>query len=790
MASAGEPALKVRLFGKLDVELGGQPLPAKAWPRHKTQDLFKILISEPGKIFTLDQLVELLFPGQDPDSAAKNVYNRISELRHVLEPNLEQGSDSDFILHSKPSNYHFNLDGAVWLDTREFEKRAQEARLLEKAGEWDEALQIYQESSRIYRDDFLIEDQYEDWTIPFREEFQGLYLRVLEGMAECNARLGHYAEAILCCERILQKSHLREEVFRMKMRYQYLNGDRANALRTFEECRKALEEHLDIAPANETVELLDQIREGSTSSLHNAYPARRSNLETARVKEIDHQQTAISSVAVLPFQNMSPDPDNEYFSDGITEELINVLAQVKELLVPARTSVFTFKGKNDDVRKIGAQLDVSAVLEGSVRKNKDKVRVSAQLINVADGYHLWSQNFDRSIEDIIAVQDEIAQSIVNTLIEENHIACDTTLKRAIPTKSEAYDLYLLGIFHKNKRSKEGFFKAIEYFKQSVSIDQDFAPAFAAMASTHVGLTMLSDLSPDECFPKALEYVERALCLDEDLAEAHFTLTNIRRRYERDIDGAVMASQRAIELAPNSVSAQLQYGNLMSETNRWKEAWPHYETAWRLDPLNLIALTHAGQVLSCLGRFADAKRKFDKALELYPDNVQVHHRIGTYLYFAKDLEGAIEVLTRCLSVDPSFRPQIVYFDLALVFLAKADYESAADAFGESQAAGLLARSFEAPYFYAYRGILHHRMGNFDEADEDLEQLLEFPEKRRYAYALALFHFGISKNDEGFSWLERAFEQKDSLIDLQVVPLLDRVRDDHRYIELVRRIGFPD
>jgi eukaryotic-like serine/threonine-protein kinase len=330
----------------------------------------------------------------------------------------------------------------------------------------------------------------------------------------------------------------------------------------------------------------------------------------------------IAAIGVLPFVNLSPDPENEYFSDGMTEELINALAHVEGLRVAARTSAFTFKGRDVDVREIGRRLDVGAVIEGTVRRSGDRIRVTAQLINAADGYHLWSDTFDRRLVDVFALQEELAQAIVGAL-PLPAASKPATLIRPSTSGTEAYTLYLKGRFFTGKRTIEGLAAGIGFLEQAVAEDPGYALAYAGIAEAWVlrGFEEFGDVAPLLAMPRAEAAVQRALQLDPDLAEGHWITGILRLLFDWRSSDAETSLRRAIELRPDFALAHVWYGVLLLTKGRTEEAIARCEHAMGLDPLALSIHVVLGLCHHYAGRFDEALSRHQATLELEPANLR-------------------------------------------------------------------------------------------------------------------------------------------------------------------------
>lgn len=354
--------------------------------------------------------------------------------------------------------------------------------------------------------------------------------------------------------------------------------------------------------------------------------------------------SAIKSVAVLPFVNMSRDPENDYFSDGMTEELINAFTRVDGLDVTARTSSFAFKGKNVDIREIGKELSVDTILEGSVRKAGNRVRITSQLINVADGYHLFSETFDRELEDIFAVQDEIALKITAKLTHQmgggkpgEHLVKSST------ENLDAYNLYLRGIFYWNKWTPNNIKRAIQTFEKVLEMQPDFAAAYSRLAICYVILGTRGNWLPGKAYPRAREYARKALELDDELYNSHLALAMVKMFYEWDWEGSYQSIRRAMELNPGAGEVQNTYGFYLQTTGRLDEAVEAMEQAARLDPLSQPIIKHLALIYFAVERYDDALEQLDRILRFDPSHRSALEMKG-WCYMGKGrTQKAIEVL---------------------------------------------------------------------------------------------------------------------------------------------------
>lgn len=323
-------------------------------------------------------------------------------------------------------------------------------------------------------------------------------------------------------------------------------------------------------------------------------------------------------LAVLPFVNMSADPENEYFSDGITEELLNALTRVDGLQVTSRTSAFAFKGKNTDIRDIAIQLNVDKVLEGSVRKSGNRVRITAQLINAADGYHIWSENYDRNLTDIFEVQDEISAIIANKLRENLAVKPKEEHIVRPPTKNiTAYTYYLKGLHFWNKLTPADYRKAIECFEQAIQMEPSYAQAYAMAAGCYSQLGSSGQVLPSRAFEIVHRYSDKALQLDDTVAEGHIAKASAYMLHDWNWSAAYAALHRALELNPGAIDAYELLGIYYITMDKKEEAVKLLEKAEQLDPLSPVVIQTLGNMYMFAGRYDDAMRQADKILEMDP-----------------------------------------------------------------------------------------------------------------------------------------------------------------------------
>ena len=464
------------------------------------------------------------------------------------------------------------------------------------------------------------------------------------------------------------------------------------------------------------------------------------------------------AIVVLPFANLSSDADTEFFADGITEEIINALTQIEDLRVVARTSAFSFKGRQVDLRTVGVSLNVTTVLEGSVRKSGNKVRIVAQLIDAASGYHVWSQRYDRELEDIFEVQDEIARTIAEKLKVTLGVDPRSPLAKTGTTDLEAYQLYLKGRFHLNKRSADGLRKALEYFHQATAKDAKYALAYVGVADAYNMMSFRNVLAPSVLMPKAKAAAAKALELDAHLAEPQVSLAYASFTYDRD----------------------------------WTAAARHFDQALAINPSSVLNHAFYPLYLSASGRLEAAIAVAKRALERDPVSPIASHMYTVQLYLARQFDRAVQQCHQTLEMDPNYGPALEV--LGQVFSVTGLHEEAVSEMERS-----LVATQQSAWSRALLGYAHARAGERDRARQIAEELAA-DSKKSYvpASSLALVYTGLmqtgdaagAESDRAFRWLETALEERNGRLSyLRVEALWDPLRSDPRFEQLLGRAGFP-
>lgn len=454
------------------------------------------------------------------------------------------------------------------------------------------------------------------------------------------------------------------------------------------------------------------------------------------------------SIAVMPFDNLSGDPQNAYFSEGVQDEILTRLAKIAELKVISRTSTQRFKSAPSDLRQIAQQLGVANILEGSVQKVNDQVRVNVQLINALTDAHLWGDTYDRKLTDIFAVETEIAKAVAEVL-QAKLTGTEKRVIAARPTdNTEAHQLYLKGRFFWNKRTGNDLKKSIEYFQQAIAADPNYALAYAGLADAYVFLPGYTAGTPQEFYPKAKAAAQKALGLDDTLAEAHTTLALALWYYEFDFSHSNREFQRAIELNPNYATGHQQYGN---------------------------------NTLSALGRFDDAIAEGKRAVELDPLSLVINSDLGMNYYCARRYDEAIAQLRKTVELDPGY--YYAHVNLGQPLVAKRAFDEAISEYQKARALN------DDPFVLGLLGHAYASSGNRTEALKILDQLKELSQQRYVsAYSFVLVHVGLGDKQEALRWLEQAYQSRAGADVgwLRVDTLFDPLRGDPRFEALAEKI----
>jgi len=455
------------------------------------------------------------------------------------------------------------------------------------------------------------------------------------------------------------------------------------------------------------------------------------------------------SVAVLPFANLSADPENEYFSDGITFDIINHLGKITDLKVISRTSVMGYRSTGKRLREIGGELGVSSIVEGEVQRVGDRVRISAQLVDARTDEHLWAEQYDRELTDVFAIQSDVAKRVAAALRAELTSAEKKRIETRPTEDFEAYTLYLRGRYFWDRRPG-GLPKALEYFEKALEIDPDYPLAHAGVADCFMHLGFYGYLPPREAWSKAKASAMRALALDGEIAEPYASLGYAKALYDWDPLAAEKDFERAIELNPGYAPAYYWYAIVFILLERFEEAVAQHERALEVDPLSVFANAQFGWTLVGTRQFERAKEQLQRTLELDPDLALAHWLLGWGYGMEGEYENSIRHLRKACDL-----------------------------------------SRESPWFMAHLGWAYGASGRLAEARAVLSELRERRSKQFVpSMHFAVVHVGLGETDEALDWLEKAYDEREMWMGfLKFDSVFDPLQTEPRFAALVAKVGLP-
>ena len=716
-----------------------------------------------------DTLLGVFWPDMDEARARHALNQALYVLRRAVGPAVFVTTGDE----------ELSLDpGELWCDAAAFMEAVE-------AGRCEDALEHYRGD---LLEGFFISEapEFEKWLDAERARLRRLAAQAAWTLADAEESAGKEDAAAEWARRAAGYSLENEGVLRRLISLLDRVGDRAAAVRAYEEFATRLRRELGVDPSPETQQLITAIRARETLPAGSAgpasgprsarapktsapasapasaqapasYAAPKKSVEIwqameadldAGISEAERATGPGASVAVLPFVDLSADGGQEYFSDGVAEELIAALAKVEGLRVAARTSSFRFKETSEDVRTIGERLNVGAVLEGSVRSEGDRVRITVQLVDCTDGFQIWSEVYDRELADIFTVQEEIARTIVDRLRVELLGEMQPTLVRGHTEDLEAYTLYLKGRFLWNKRTGGGLRESVSLFEQAIAADEGYALAHAGLADAYSLLGWYRHISAEEAYSRIKLSAERAMELEDSVPEACTSYAYAKFLYEWDFPGAEVEFRRAIDLNPGYPTVHHWYGEFLMAMGRRQEAHEELERAHLLDPLSLTITVGLGWAEYFLGRY----------------------------------ERAIERYESVLGMDPGF-PIVPWF-LGPAYVQSRRFEEAIGLYGEG-----VARLGRHPGLVALLAQAHALAGRTDEARSVYEELEPQAERAPiFPDYHALVHTALGDADAAFGWLEKALEERCwVLVFLGVDPAYESLRTDPRFPALLQRIG---
>lgn len=788
--------LKLKLFGAPFIEAAGEPVTGRAARGHRLA-LLALLAVARARPVKRDRIIALLWP----ESATERARHQLSDTLYILRAGL--GADAigatadDLVLNPL----------AVTADVAVFEQLLDEGRL-------EAAVELF---TAPLLEGFHLRGsvEFEAWLDAERSRLAQRYSAALERLAVANEERQDFATAARWWRSLATHEPYSGRVAGRLMRALAAAGDRAGALKHARVHTALLREEFQAAPDPEMVALAERLRgepaapsagepapsdvvrasspeqsimiptvgvaepaAPSRSHSAEAVPAtaaatakrhvvRRATVGAALLLAVAllgfyvrrgqqaSEAPSVRTLAVLPFVNMSPDPDNVYFSDGLSEQVIAALSRIDGLRVAARTSSFAVRGRSLDVREIGEALRVGAVVEGSVRRDGDRLRVTVQLIDAASGYHIWTADYDRESKDIITVQDEIARAVARAL--KLRFARGPAVRQArFQPGLEAYDLYLRGLFLRNSLRADALRQSQDFFERAIELEPEFASAYAAKASVVGPLIYFGHVPREQGLEELREAVARALDLDPNLGEAHASLGILRLFFNWDWSGAEQALRRAIELNPSDSHSYHMLGRFFAAIGRFEDAVAVQERAWELDPLNARTSLILGSDYLNAGDFDRALLQYRHALDLDPANPMV------------------------LGLGPHLP-----MGLGLVYLFQHRHEEAVEEY--IKVASL--RGASASELQAMRiGFAEGGMSGFwrNWLTMDLRQSGSNPDPLRIATLWAL----IRDTPQSIQWLDRAYETRNpGLVFLQSGPAYPIWRAHPRFAEIFREMNFP-
>jgi TolB-like protein/DNA-binding SARP family transcriptional activator/Flp pilus assembly protein TadD len=756
----------IHLLGSARIEGPTGRIGGAAAQRHRIALLAYLALAR-GHTAPRETLLALLWPEQ----GEKEARHLLNVSVHVLRKAL--GDDA---LET--------VGGEIRLNSARVRSDVEVFRTARSAGDLRAAIEAY---GGPFLDGFFLDDsqQFEQWQASERGALALELDEVLHARAEADEQAGDWREAVQCWRRLSAVAGDRASITLRLMRALDATGDRAGAIQAADAHAELLRREYDGEPSAEVQELAARLRsEPSTLPVGGVdlspvprgtvFDSAPPTLDVGRRSAGQRLRVGVSvlaasilivgasglwgrngsavdpaSVAVLPFLDLSPQKDQAHLSDGLTEELLNALARIKGLSVAARSSSFQFRNPGVDIQNVGKQLGVAAVVEGSVRLDGDRLRVTAQLIDANNGFHLWSEQYDRTLADVFAMQEEIARDVASALSAELVPGIPDTLVARATAIPDAYQLYLMGRHEWNRRSRDGMLKATEAFERAVKLDPAYAAAWAGLADAYQLLPDYADVPASEGLAQAKAAALRAIALDSTLAAAHAALGALLDDYDRDRAGSERAYRTAIALNPGYATARHWLAIHLADDGKFDEAVAEIERARRLDPLSPIIHTAAGAVRYFARDYDGAIAEYRAVVRQRPDFSIASALMGRVMLVDGRVKEAVEALRRAVEQsggDPSYR---------------AVYAAALAAAGLRDSARAVARGVEASGGY-----------------------VPFTE-------LASAWLFLGDNEKALTLFERAFVERDPAVKhMKVEPLYDRIRDHPRFQAILRRAGHPD
>ena len=703
--------------------MDGRVVTGRQWTRRKPALLVKLLALQPHHQLHREQLIELLWPNSDPEAGHNNLHKAIHLARHALQPDLKSAADSHFI-QTRGQQILLSPPGKLYIDVEEFEHAAEAAIKTDEAAAYETAVALY-------RGDLLSEDAYEDWAARRREQLRELYHRLLRKLSQIYESQGDKQQSIEPLRKLVATDPANEPAHRDLMRLYALTGDRHQARRQYQQCVASLRKEVDAEPEPETMELHRQIEQGQ-------FPGRLTS-DSARSTE---------SIAILPLLNTGGDPELEYLSDGLTENIINNLSRLPGLRVMAWGTVVRFKEAEITPAEIGRTLGVRLVLTGRMLQLNERLIVRAELIDAADGAHLWGDVYDRKLADLFEMQEDIAREISQNLRLKLTGEQTQLLTRRHTQSTMAYQQYLKGRYSWYKRTEQDLRKGIEYFNRAIEADPSYAPAHDGLSDSYALLALRGIVPHREAFRLAKAAARKALEIDNSLGEARASLAHIRL-HEWDWAGLDHEFRCALKLNPGYSMAYHWYAEYLTAMGRTEESIEVIEQAKEIDPLSAITWAGIASRLYFARQYDEAGKQILEGLELNPNHFLLHMNLGNVYVQAGRYVEAVTKMQQAVSLSGS----------------------------STEALAGLARAYAAA-------------GSTGEARKILVELTEQATEHYVSpYNLAKIYAALEEKEQAFVWLEKAYQERQpDFIELKVEPVLDNLRDDSRFADLLRRVGF--
>jgi TolB-like protein/DNA-binding SARP family transcriptional activator/Tfp pilus assembly protein PilF len=616
----GEPVARISLLGKFEVEVRGVAIPSATWRKKRAVDVLTALALAPGHALHREELIDRFWAEKDLEAGANNLHRALYEVRRAA------GIDIAMLDRGVA-----RLADNVWIDVDAFERAAASS----EPGELAQAIELY-------RGGLLPDDPYSDALAARREALRQRFADVALKLARQRHSAGHADECIAVLRRVLDSDNALEPAHQLLMEVLAKAGRQGDAMRQFAECTAAVRARVDAQPSKATLDLHAAIQRGELGPAQDLDP--------------DPPLSHGPSIAVLPFNNMSGDPEDEPFSDGISEDLITELSKIPDLLVIARNSTFVFKGKAVDVRAVGRKFGARHVLEGSVRKLGSRVRITAQLIDAASGGHVWADKFDRDLEDIFAVQDEVTDRIVKELAVK--ITTKTTEARLglgaprVKVNAEVYDLTMRARANHCKFSPVAAAEARQLLARAIEIDPNFAPAYAVFALVHCAEFVNGWVTDDGHVHVGMQYARKAMELDAEDAHAHQAVAMISL-FRKDYEVAEREAEKAIACGPSYFGAHMSHGQVLDFTGRHAAGIEAFQRAHRLDPGSDLLVHLIGRAQFGAGLNADAAKSFERRILRAPRTDMSRAYLASIYGAEGKLDEARRLWGEIMTINPKF-----------------------------------------------------------------------------------------------------------------------------------------